>query len=106
MGNNAAFSNFEAVVHACYKHGVLGRPLLNDIIKAFKGQDADSGGYCGMLTHGKDLEAIVFEVYGETAPEKPSGPTEWKKQTEQQQKAWDAYHEARGELFNRLVDLD
>lgn len=106
MGNNSAFSSFEAVVHACYKRNVLSLPLLNDLIEAFKGQDADSGGYCGTLTKGKDLESIVFEVCSAKAPKKPSGPTGYNEQTPEQRIAWDDYHEARGDLFNKLVDLN
>jgi hypothetical protein len=65
MGNNSAFSNFEGIVILIYNRGFLDLTLLQDIAKEFSNQDADSGGYSGMLSNdGKDLLQIVAELSG------------------------------------------
>lgn len=47
MGNNAAFTSFEASVIACYNKGVLDRGLLDALAKPYKGSDIDRGGMTG-----------------------------------------------------------
>lgn len=74
MGNNAAFSNFEEVVHACYAENVLTLPLLKRLAKAFADQDADTGGFADITTRGKNLLQIVAEISGKPVPKKPKLP--------------------------------
>ncbi len=105
MGNNAAFSNFEAVILATYKHKALTKELLSDIVEVFADQDADSGGYNGDLVDGKDVYEIVIEVAGGTLPEKPVLPDEWKTWTDEQHAASDAYQDALRDEFRKFANL-
>lgn len=107
MGNNSAFSNFEDVVHAVYKHGVLTLPLLRDLAKAFRDQDADWGGYSGKLSKDKlDLVDIVIKTSGKPVPVKPNLPKLYRKWTDEQRAENERWHEKRDQLFNKIVKLD
>jgi hypothetical protein len=44
MGNNAAFTAFEATVIAVYNEGVLDKKLLSALMKSYEGVDIDHGG--------------------------------------------------------------
>jgi len=105
MGNNAAFNNFEKVVHACYKHGVLTKPLLKDIVKTFSDQDADSGGFEGITYKGKDLYDIVLEVAGVKIQPKPKLPKDSNIWTKKQDTLYEEWYEARSEAFYKIVKL-
>lgn len=105
MGNNSAFSSFEAVVHAVYSEGVLTLPLLKKVAAAFQDQDADWGGYEGTRTNGKDLNDIVCEVSGKEAPVKPNLPRDYMKWTSEQEAANERYQEAMMEIFDEVCGL-
>lgn len=94
MGNNAAFTAFEDVILATYRHRALTLPLLIEIAKAFEEQDADSGGYNGGLVDGKDMYEIIVEVGGGTLPPKPDLPADWHNWTEEQDAENDKYRDA------------
>lgn len=106
MGNNAAFSNFEGVILACYKHNALTKPLLQELVEVFAGQDADSGGYEGITHKGKDLYDIVIEVGGGTVPPKPKLPKDYTKWTDEQDEQNEEWQEARHAAFDAIADLD
>jgi len=105
MGNNAAFSSFEMVVHAIYANGTLTLPLLKKVAKAFADQDADSGGYGGQLTKGKDIYEIVAEVSGKKTPIKPRLPKNYIKWTHEQDRLNEEYQEAMYAIFDSVVKL-
>ena len=106
MGNNSAFSNFEGVITACYKHGALTKSLLKDIAATFAGQDADSGGYEGIMVNGKDVYDIVIEVGGGLVPPKPNLPKDYMKWTSEQDQQNEEWHEARHKAFDAIADLE
>lgn len=105
MGNNAAFSAFEEVVHACYAEKVLTLPLLKRIASAFADQDADSGGYSRLITDGKNLYEIVAEVSGQPVPEKPDLPERWQDWTPEQERASEDYQDAMNAVFDSVCPL-
>src|ERR1035437_6740514 len=69
MGNNAAFTRFEASVIAVYNRGVLDKELLSDLMRPYEGVDIDHGGMEGTLANdGFDIEEIVIRTLGKTLP--------------------------------------
>jgi len=104
MGNHSAFSSLESVVLAAYKHGVLTKPLLDDLIDPFRNCDADSRGYSGDLMNGKDMIDIVLELHGKSI-ERPKLPEDWDTWTQEQQKQNDDWQEARWSAFNEITNL-
>lgn len=66
MGNNSAFTAFEATVVAVYKSGKLDKKLLADLMKPYADCDIDSGGKVGLFVreNGQNLEVedIVIKV--------------------------------------------
>ncbi len=93
MGNNAAFTSFEASVIAVYNRGVLDEELLKAIAMPYAGMDIDRGGMEGTLTKdGLDIDGVILKVHGIDIPSHPKVPDHWKDWTEEQVSAiesWD-----------------
>ena len=77
MGNNAAFTSFEASVLACYNKGVLDRELLDALAEPYRDMDIDRGGMTGDLAKdGLDIDGIILKTYGVKMSPKPSPDNE------------------------------
>jgi hypothetical protein len=100
MGNNAAFTRFEATVIAVYNRGVLDKGLLSDLMRPYEGVDIDHGGMEGTLAKdGLDVEEIVIKTFGKTLPARPDLPPSHREWTPEQEALNDAYQEIRAETF-------
>ena len=74
MGNNAAFTTFEATVIAVYNRGCLDKELLAELAEAYAESNIDWGGdmeglrgwcYISTLTKdGLDIYGVILKVYG------------------------------------------
>lgn len=74
MGNNAAYTIFEASVISAYDTGKLDKALLTKLMEPYRGSDIDSGGSQDLQSKdGKDLAQIVIETWGLEMPLKPDG---------------------------------
>ena len=105
MGNNAAFTSFEATVIAVYDEGVLSKKLLGKLMEPYRGVDIDHGGMEGTLSKdGLDVEEIVIKTFGKKMPPRLDIPKDYKTWTPAQYELNDAYQEARAELFNSITD--
>ncbi len=72
MGNNAAFTQFEATVIAVYDRGVLDAELLKALAEPYWDSDIDSGGRQGIQAKdGLELEQVVLRVMGIEVPVYP-----------------------------------
>lgn len=95
MGNNAAFTSFEASVLAVYNKGVLDKDLLDALAAQYRDSDIDRGGMTGDLAKdGLDIDGIILKTYGVELP-RPKLPKDHKTWTPEQAQANDAYYEAR-----------
>ena len=100
MGNNAAFTAFEATVIAVYDEGVLTKKLLGKLMKPYEGVDIDHGGMEGALTKDKlDVEEVVIKTFGLPLPARPKLPKDYKTWTPAQDELNEAYQEAKAEAF-------
>lgn len=105
MGNNAAFTSFEATVLATYNKGVLDRELLSSFMEQHRGVDIDSGGMVGTLSDdGKDVVEIVLTVFGEDVPSRPDLPEDYKAWTPEQDAENEEYHETLWGKFHGITD--
>ena len=120
MGNNAAFTSFEAAVIAVYNHSLdydfemrqsgmetpelfLNRELLDALAASYSGMDIDRGGMEGTLTNdGLDIDGVICKVYGIELPPYPDIPDRWTLWTDEQRDANDAWQEAKYEAINKL----
>jgi hypothetical protein len=103
MGNNQAFSSFEASVIAVYNRGFLDKELLAALAKPYEDMDIDRGGMEGTLTKDKlDIDGVILKVYGVTLPPKPKLPKDWNKWTDAQLNASDAWEELKAEALNKI----
>jgi len=94
MGNNAAFTAFEATVVACHNKGVLDKDLLSDLMEPYRDSDIDSGGKLGTLSKdGLEVEEIVLKVFGVKLPAKPKLSKDYKTWTPEQSEAHEDYHD-------------
>lgn len=106
MGNNAAFTSFEAAVIAVYNHGALTLPLLNDIAAAYQGMDIDRGGMEGVLAKdGLDVDDIVLKLCNIKLPPSPSltFPKDYHEWSGTQEKEHDKWVELRGEALQKIA---
>lgn len=105
MGNNEAFSSFEASVLACCNHRVLSKPLLKDLMEIYRGMGIDSGGMEGTLSKvGRlDIVDIVISTWGLPLPANPKLPSDYKKWTPDQHKANDKWQDERWEAFRKIT---
>lgn len=108
MGNNAAFTAFEATVIACHNRGVLDKALLSDLMEPYRDSDIDSGGKRGTLSKdGLEVEQIVLKVFGVEVPQRPKLPKDYKDWTEEQREANDDYRDkAYGEFCKITKQFD
>jgi hypothetical protein len=107
MGNNAAFTSFEATVIAVYNHGALTKPLLIDIMKAAgEYSDIDSGGMVGTLSKKDKLDVIdiVLKTFEVKLPPRPRLPKNHKRWTDAQDRLNENWHEARWEAFFKIAE--
>ena len=105
MGNNAAFTNFEATVIAVYDKGVLDKSLLGSLMEQHRGIDIDRGGMEGTLSKdGLDVEEITIQVGGGVLPKRPDLPEKMSEWTEGQHQANEDYWEQRFDEFNKITD--
>jgi hypothetical protein len=104
MGNNAAFTAFEASVIPVYNRGVLDRELLSDLMEPYRDCDIDSGGMVGTLTKdGLDIYEVVIKTFGHDVPKKPDLPKNYREWTPEQDAANEAYHNTIYELFHGIT---
>jgi hypothetical protein len=100
MGNNAAFTAFEATVIAVYNYGILDQKLLSELMEPYRGVDIDSGGMQGTLAKdGLDIEEIVIKTFGVVLPPAPELPEDHDQWTDGDRAVNDEYQELRAELF-------
>lgn len=92
MGNNTAFTSFEASVIAVYNKGVLDKELLDALAAPYEGTDIDRGGMDGTLTNdGLDIDGVILKVYGIDLPPRPELPEDHKSWTPEQEMANDTW---------------
>jgi hypothetical protein len=72
MGNNQAFTAFEAIVMTLYDAGALTLEVLDSIAEQYRGTDIDSGGSMDLIAKdGKGIrEVCVYTVEPNWKPEK------------------------------------
>lgn len=105
MGNNEAFTAFEATAIAVYNRGILDKDLLSELMKPYGGVDIDSGGMAGTLANdGKDIIEIVLTVFGEPVPVRPKLPENYREWTPEQDAANEEYQESLWGKFNKITD--
>lgn len=103
MGNNAAFSDFEATTVMLYDQGVLSEAILSSIMERYRGTDIDHGGMAGTLAKdGLDCEEIVLKVFGVEVPKYPDVPKSMADWTEDQELAVEQYWEVRTGAFLKI----
>jgi hypothetical protein len=105
MGNNQAYTSWEASVVACYDKGVLDSELLDALSKPYGGSDIDSGGSENLTAKdGLDVEEIICKVLGVTLPAYPNLPKDhltWDAAQETlNEKYWDERYEAVHRIQN------
>lgn len=63
MGNNSAFTAFEATVMTLYDAKALTLVILDSIAEQYRGTDIDSGGCMGLVSNdGKDIYQVCMEL--------------------------------------------
>lgn len=103
MGNNAAFTSFEASVLAVYNKGALDKELLDALADPYGGMDIDRGGMTGDLAKdGLDIDGIILKMYGVKLPPKPVLPKDYKKWTKEQDQANEAWNELQDEALHKI----
>ena len=103
MGNNAAFTSFEASVIAVYNRGVLDRDLLDALAAPYEGMDIDRGGMEGTLAKdGLDIDGVICKVYGIVLAPYPDIPKDYRDWTPEQQALNDEWGEAKYEAINKI----
>jgi hypothetical protein len=105
MGNNAAFTSFEASVIAVYNKGVLDKELLDALAAPYKDSDIDRGGMEGTLTKdGLDIDGVICKIYGIVLEPYPDLPKDWTVWTDQQRDINDEWQEAKGLAIQMVED--
>jgi len=103
MGDNAAFTFFEATVIAVYDTGMLDQDLLSKFMEIHRGSDIDHGGMVGTLSKdGLDVEEIVLKVFGEEVPTYPNLPKDNAVWTRAEQLQNEEYWDRRAEAFAKI----
>lgn len=104
MGNNAAFSSFEASVIAVYNKGVLDKELLDALAEPYRDSDIDRGGMEGTLSKdGLDIDGVILKTYGIEMPPRPDIPKDWKQWTKEQQLASEDWY---GLQYEKLEPIE
>ena len=105
LGNNKAFTAFEATVIATYDKGVLDKELLSAFMEPYRGMDIDSGGNVGTLSKdGLEVEQIVIKTFGGELPVEPKLPEDYRKWTDEQCMQNEEYQDALWEAFHKITD--
>ena len=105
MGNNQAFTAFEATVIAVYDHGTLDKKLLSKLMEPYRGMDIDSGGKVGTLSKdGLEVEQIVIKTFGGKLPIEPKLPKDYTKWTPEQDQQNEDYQKALYDAFHKITD--
>lgn len=105
MGNNAAFTNFEATVLATYNKGVLDEELLSVLMETHRGSDIDRGEMTGDLAKdGLDVDEIILKVFGTPAAPRPDLPADHKTWTPEQEAINEKYWEDRCEAVDAITE--
>lgn len=105
MGNNQAFTDFEATVLATYNRGVLDKDLLSSFMEMHRGSDIDHGGMVGTIARdGLDVEEIVIKLFTGKVIESPDLPKNHKTWTEEQESVNEEYWEKRYEAFSEIAN--
>lgn len=103
VGNNEAFTTFEATVIATYDKGALDKALLSTLMEQYRGADIDHGGMVGTLSRdGLDVEEIVLKLFGKACPQYPSLPKDHRTWTPEQERQNDEYWELRSAAFAEI----
>jgi hypothetical protein len=104
MGNNSAFTVFEATVVGIYDLGKLDRKVLAVLMEPYRDSDADSGGKAGLTgKDGLEVEEIVIKVMGGRLPARPKLPKNYLEWTPKQHQANEAHHEAVAGAFREIT---
>ena len=105
MGNNAAFTSFEATTLATYNKGVLDKELLSEFMEQYRDMDIDSGGMRGTLSKdGLDVIDVTLKVFGVPIPPRPDLPGDYQTWTPEQDRANEDWQEARWGAFQKITD--
>lgn len=105
MGNNSAYTIFEATVIGAYDLGKLDKPLLKVLMEPYRDCDIDSGGSEDLSSKdGLDVEEVVIKVMGGKVPQRPKLPKDYQKWTPAQSASNDAYLEAKYGAFRKITD--
>lgn len=105
MGNNAAFTSFEASVLACYNKGVLDKELLDQLAEPYRDSDIDRGGMTGDLANDElDINGIILKIYGVKLRARPKLPANHKKWTIEQELDNEKWCEEQYEALQQIED--
>lgn len=105
MGNNAAFTSFEATVIATYNKGVLDKELLSKLMEQYRGTDIDRGGMTGDLSKdGLDIDGIILKTFGVPDPTRLELPADHKTWTRDQEAINEKYWEDRYEAVSAIEE--
>lgn len=105
MGNNAAFTDFEATVLAVYNKGVLDKELLSSFMEMHRNSDIDRGGMTGDLAKdGSDIDEIILKTFGLPVPPRPTLPADHKTWTVEQHDLNEKYWEDRYDAVSTIEE--
>lgn len=105
MGNNAAFTAYEATVIAAHNKGVLDKELLGSFMEVYRDMDIDSGGMEGTLSKdGLDCVEITLKVMGVDLSPRPKLPKNYKKWTTEQEQQNEDWYEEYWSKFHKITD--
>jgi len=104
MGNNRAYTEFEAITIGIYNLGKLDNEVLTVIMEAYSYCDIDSGGSQDLESvDGKNVEQIVIEMFGGTYPTKPNLPDDHPLWNRTHVKQNDAFHDTVSDAFYAIT---
>lgn len=78
MGNNAAFTAFEATVMLLYEKGVLTLDILDELGEHYRDMDIDPGGCRDIIVRGKGVAQVCMElIEPDFQPDLPDAGAKW-----------------------------
>ena len=106
MGNNQAYTIFEATVVGAYNLGKLDKELLAVLMEPYRDCDIDSGGKEGLTSEkdGLEVEEICVKIMGGSLPTKPDLPKDYHQWTKAQDQANEDWQEALAEAFGEITE--
>ena len=105
MGNNQAFTGFEATVISMYDKGILDKEVLSSCMEQYRGMDIDSGGKRGLLSNdGFEVEQVVIKTFGVDLPNEPELPSDYKTWTDDQCDQNEEYQDELWTLFHEITN--